>query len=81
MKVYWRDVVERALTTAGYTGVLAVVGDVVDAVNVSIAEAGAASLGGAVLAFLGSLIGRHIGDQNTASLDPAVTYGKHHRPD
>lgn len=79
--VYWRDVVERVLTAAGYTGLAAMLGDAVDAVNVSILETGGASAIGGTLAFIGTLVARFIGDRQTASLDPKVVYGKHHRHD
>jgi hypothetical protein len=76
---YWRDVVERVLTTAGYTGIVAMLGDLVGAVNVSLGEAGGASVGGALLAFLGSLLARKVGDPQTAAFDGPP--GKHARPE
>ena len=53
--------------------------DLVGAVNITLPDVGGASLGGAVLAFLGSLLARQVGDKETASFDPKP--GKHARPE
>ncbi len=79
VSVYWRDVFERVATTAGYTGIVAMVGDLLGAVNVTMPEVFGASTSGALLALAGTWFARFVGDRNTASLDPEITYGKHHR--
>jgi hypothetical protein len=76
---YWRDVVERVTTTGVYTALVAMLGDLAGVVNVSLGEVGGASGGGALLAFLGSLLARKVGNPQTAAFDGPP--GKHARPE
>ena len=69
---FWRDALERSVSTAAEAVLLVLGGDVFfDAVHADWATVGGAAAGGAFLALVKSLAAVKVGGDDNASLDPA----------
>ena len=70
---FLRDALERALSTAAQSAILAIGADKIDAINADWRTVVGFTLGGALLSVLKAVAaGRLVGSNDSASLDPTV---------
>ena len=69
---FWRDAAERALSTAAQSALLVFGADQMDAISADWATVAGFALGGAVLSLLKAVAAAKVGNEDSASLDPAV---------
>ena len=70
-KLFWRDAVERAVSTGAQSALLVLGADQLNALTADWVDVGGFALGGAALSLLKSLAAaKFVGDNESASLDP-----------
>lgn len=80
--LFWRDAIERAVSTAAQSALALLGADgLLDVVNIHTAGVLSVAGGAALLSFLKSLVAKTYGDSQSASLDPHIEIkdppGKH----
>lgn len=71
-RLFWRDTVERAVSTAAQAALAVLGADAIDVLQTNALGVITAAAGGALLSFLKALAAGKIGDKESASADPKV---------
>lgn len=78
-RTFWRDAVERMVSTAAQSAIAVLGADGFDLLQVDVAAVFGVAAGGAVLSLLKSLVASKVNDPNSASLVDLP--GKHAAPE